>query len=43
MHAAIKIYKGLIEPHSDYGSVVWDGLSPQLSEELQKLQKRGKG
>ena len=25
MHTAIKIYKGLIEPHFDYCSVVWDG------------------
>ena len=36
MHTAIKIYKGLIEPHFDYCSVVWDGLS----EKLQKLQNR---
>ena len=34
MHAAIKIYKGLIEPHFDYCSVVWDGLSQQLCEKL---------
>ena len=40
MHTAIKIYKGLIEPHFDYCSVVWDGLSEQLSEKLQKLQNR---
>ena len=41
MHTAIKIYKGLIEPHfADYYSVVWDGLSQQLSEKLQKLQNR---
>ena len=39
MHTAIKIYKGLIEPHFDYCSVVWDGLS-QLSEKLQKVQNR---
>ena len=39
MHTAIKIYKGLIEPHFDYCSVIWDGLSQQLSEKLQKLQK----
>ena len=38
MHTAIKIYKGLIEPHFDYCSVVWDGFSRQLSEKLQKLQ-----
>ena len=40
MHTAIKIYKGLIEPRFDYCSVVWDGLSQQLSEKLQKLQNR---
>ena len=40
MHTAIKIYKGLIEPHFDYCIVVWDGLSQQLSEKLQKLQNR---
>ena len=40
MHTAIKIYKGLIEPHFDYCSVVWDGLSQQLSKKLQKLQNR---
>ena len=40
MHAAIKIYKGLIKPHVDYCSAVWDGLTQQLSEKLQKLQNR---
>ena len=40
MHTAIKIYKGLIEPHFDYCSAVWDALSEQLSEKLQKLQNR---
>jgi len=40
MHTAIKIYKGLIEPHFDYCSVVWDGLSRQLNEKVQKLQNR---
>ena len=40
MHTAIKMYKGLIEPHCDYCSVLWDGLSQQLSEKLQKLQNR---
>ena len=34
MHTAIKIYKGLIEPHFDYCSAVWDGLTQQLSEKL---------
>ena len=27
MHTAIKIYKGLIEPHFDYCSAVWDDLT----------------
>ena len=40
MHTAIKIYKGLIEPHFVYCSAVWDGLTQQLSEKLQKLQNR---
>ena len=40
IYTAIKIYKGLIEPHFDYGSAVWDGLTQQLSEKLQKLQNR---
>ena len=40
MHTAIKIYKGLIELHFDYCTVVWDGLSQQQSEKLQKLQNR---
>ena len=35
MHTASKIYKGLIEPHFDYCSTVWDGLTQQLSEKLQ--------
>ena len=38
MDTAIKIYKGLIEPHFDYCSAVWDGLTQQLSDKLQKLQ-----
>ena len=40
MHTAIEIYKGLIKPSFDYCSVVWDGLSRQLSEKLQKLLNR---
>ena len=40
MYTAIKIYEGLIEPHFDYCSTVWDGLTQQLSEKLQKLQNR---
>ena len=34
MHTAIKIYKGLIEPHFDYCSAVWDGFTQQRSEKL---------
>ena len=35
MHTAIiEIYKGLIKPHFDYYSTVWDGLTQQLSEKL---------
>ena len=37
MHTAIKIYKGLIEPHFDYCSAVWDGLTQQLSEKLHAI------
>ena len=40
MHTAIKIYNGLIEQHVDYCSAVWDGLTQQLGEKLQKLQNR---
>ena len=39
MHTAIKIYKGFIDPHFDYCSAVWDGLTQQLSEKLQKLRQ----
>ena len=35
MHTTIKIYKGLIEPHFDYCSALWDGLTQQLSEKLE--------
>ena len=40
MHTAFKIYKGLIEPHFNYCSAVWDGLTQQLIEKLQKRQNR---
>ena len=39
-HTATTIYKALIEPHFEYCSSVWDGLSQQLSDKLQKLQNR---
>ena len=34
MHTVRNIYKGLIEPHFDYSSVVSDGQTQQLSEKL---------
>ena len=34
MHTAIKIYKGLIEPHFDYCSAVLDGLTQQCINNL---------
>ena len=40
MHTAIEINKGLIEPHFNYASAVWDGLTQQLSEKLKKPQNR---
>ena len=30
----IKLYKGVIEPHFDYCSAVWDDLTQQLREKL---------
>ena len=39
MITAIKIYKGLIELHLHYCSAVWDGLTQQLSDKLQKTSK----
>ena len=38
MPTAIKVSKGLLEQRFDYCSVVWDGLSRQLSEKVKKLQ-----
>ena len=35
LNTAIKIYKGLLEPHFHYCSVVWHGLSQELNEKLQ--------
>ena len=37
---AIKIYRSLIQPHFEYCSAVWDGISGHLSQKLQKLQNR---
>ena len=39
MHNAIKIYKGLIEPHFNHCSSIWEGLTQQLSEKLHKTSK----
>ena len=37
---AILLYRALIEPYFDYCSPVWDGLSNELADKLQKLQNR---
>ena len=37
---AILLYQALIEPHFDYCYPVWDGLSDELADKLQKLQNR---
>ena len=37
MHNAIKIYKGLIEPHLDYCSAVWDGWPNSLVRNLKNF------
>ena len=39
-NTAVIIYKALIEPHFDYCSSVWYGISDRLSKKLQKLQNR---
>ena len=39
-NTALNIYKALIQPHFDYCSTVWDGLSITLNDKLQKLQNR---
>jgi len=38
--AAILPYRALIEPHFDYCCPVWNGLSNELADNLQKLQNR---
>ena len=43
MHTEVKICKGLIEPHFEYCSAVWDGLSQQLSDYVQNLKNRAVG
>ena len=37
---AILLYRALIEPPFDYCCPVWDGLSDELADKLQKLQNR---
>ena len=37
---AVQIYNALIQPHFDYCTPVWDGLSSDLCEKQQKLQNR---
>ena len=37
IHTLITFYQGFIEPHLDYCWAVWNGLSLQLTEKLQKL------
>ena len=39
-NTAILLYGALIEPYFDYFCPVWDGLSDELAEKLQKLQTR---
>ena len=39
-YTAVLVYNSLIQPHFDYCSLVWDGLSDHLSDKLQKLQNR---
>ena len=37
---AILLYQALIKPYFDYCCPVWDGLSNELADKLQKLQNR---
>ena len=39
MTTTIQIYQAYIQPHFDYCSSVWDGLSATLSDKLQKQKK----
>ena len=36
----ITIYKALVQPHLDYGCIVWDGLDKGLALKVQRLQNR---
>ena len=37
---AVIVYNSLIQPQFYYCNLVWDGLSDQLSDKLQKVQNR---
>ena len=37
---AILLYRALVGPHFEYCCPVWDGLSNELADKLQKLQNR---
>ena len=39
-YTAILLYRAFIEPYFDYCCPVWDGLSNELADKLQKLQNR---
>ena len=36
----LSVYQSIVEPYLDYSSVVWDDISDQLTDKLQKLQNR---
>ena len=36
----LSVYQSIVEPYLDYCSVVWDDISDQLTDKLQKLQNR---
>ena len=40
LNTLVNIYKSLIQPHLEYGCVVWDGLDKGLAVKLQRLQNR---
>ena len=40
LYTLVNIYKGLIQPHLDYGCIVWDGLDKGCAIKLQRLHCR---
>ena len=40
-NTALKICEALIQPHFDYCSIVWDGLTPSYLHELFDLRSTG--